>query len=86
MVKYEDLKNDINLFRKLCEDFNVETVSNLEDIYTKPSSKTHPKSDIRSGETKESQQLFSKVEWEQINTILEAFKQDFYPIKPYTNL
>lgn len=49
IIKYEDLKTDINSFYELCKAYNLKPLSNIEDVYSRPSSKTHPKSKIKLG-------------------------------------
>jgi hypothetical protein len=46
ILKQEDLKADINIFYDLCKTFNLKPLSSLQETYNKPSSKTHPKSEI----------------------------------------
>lgn len=77
VVRYEELFSDIEVFYSLCEEFNLEPISNLEDFYSKPSSKTHPDSDVR----KQHKKLvtWSEAELMKINKILDAFKTQMYP-------
>lgn len=76
IIKYEDLYKDIGVFYQLCKEFDLEPLKNIEDIYSKPSSKTHPKSSIR-GNTK-SKLSFSDDENKQVAAILNVFKANFY--------
>tara|TARA_R100000306_G_C4373463_1_gene140948 strand:+ start:202 stop:1053 length:852 start_codon:yes stop_codon:yes gene_type:complete len=79
LIKYEALRNDIELFRELCDYFNLKPVDNLEEHYKKPSSKTHPKSAIRNKEAVV--EKWKKEELAEINEILEIFKMTQYPLQ-----
>ncbi|WP_461599627.1 sulfotransferase domain-containing protein [Winogradskyella sp.] len=75
IVKYEDLKSDINLFYDLCKTYDLKPLSNLEELYGRPSSKTHPKSEIRnvSKEKKDAdEQALSQIEG-----VLKRFGVDY---------
>jgi hypothetical protein len=76
VLSYEALRNDMNLFLDLCADFDLEPLTNIEDEYTKPSSKTHPRSSIKSGAKIDSQ--FTSEELSSINRILDTFRVTFY--------
>ena len=76
MVKYEDLKKDINLFYDICKQFNLGVASDLEKNYSKPSTKTHPNSVIRKNRSIES---FNQKDLKDINRILDIFRIDLYP-------
>ncbi|QIE60626.1 sulfotransferase domain-containing protein [Rasiella rasia] len=79
LVRYEELRNDIHVFLQLCKEFNLEPLATIEKEYTKPSSKTHPKSDVlQKAPTKTT---FLEAELQQINSILDIFEVDFYPRK-----
>jgi len=80
VVKYEDLKNDISVYKNLCSIFNLKVIPNIEEVYSKPSSKTHPKSEINRGGQDEVQQFY-KIELEEINEVLKAFGGHFYQVK-----
>lgn len=72
IVKYETLIADINLFYDICRTYNLKPLSNIEDVYRRPSSKTHPKSPIKNGKqvkTNEDNQAL-----EQIQNILNRFE------------
>ncbi len=79
MIKYEELRNDMELFKELCEYFNVKPVDNLKEYYKIPSSKTHPKSNIRNKEAVV--EKWKKEEFAEINEILEIFKMKQYPLQ-----
>jgi hypothetical protein len=76
VLKYEDLLNDIQLFLNLCSEFDIEPLKDIEKIYKRPSSKTHPKSVIKGGVVPK--QKFSDEEYKAINAILNIFQADFY--------
>jgi len=71
IVRYEELKEDIGLFRSICDEFGLVPVDNLTDIYGKPSSKTHPNSSIRG---KESAVGLNDLERQEIAELLHIFK------------
>jgi len=79
VIRYEDLKADIKLFKELCDDFSLKPIENLASVYANPSSKTHPKSNIISKQEKT--ELFSHQDYEKINRILKLFKTNLYPLK-----
>lgn len=79
VLKYEALREDLQIFLSLCNDFDLEPLANIENEYKRPSSKTHPKSSIMG--TYKNPSNFSTAEIEKINTILERFKLTLYPIK-----
>lgn len=65
------------VFLSLCDFFNLEQLENIHDEYTRPSSKTHPKSAIRSN--KEAKQKLESADIKKINTILDIFESQQYP-------
>jgi len=76
LVKHEDLRNDVNVFLELCKNFDLEPVNNIEKEYKRPSSKAHPKSDVRNAN-----QSIKKLELEElqkINAILDKFEVELY--------
>jgi len=77
IVRYEDLFGDINVFYKLCKDFDLEPMQDVEKIYRKPSTKTHTGSSIRRNEPK--QLMYTQEEFKQINEILDTFQTQLYP-------
>jgi hypothetical protein len=79
IIKYEELRNDMELFKELCDYFNLKPVDNLEEFYKKPSSKTHPKSTIRNKEA--FVEKWKKGELAEINEILEIFRMTQYPLQ-----
>jgi hypothetical protein len=76
IIKYEDLKGDFSFFKAICDDFSIELAPNMEALYTRPSSKTHPKSNIRRGGAAD--HLISEIEHNKIKRILNRFELDFY--------
>jgi hypothetical protein len=78
ILKYEDLKNDIDLFLTICQEFDLKPLDNISSVYSKPSSKTHPKSNIR-GNIKNNSLSPSKIK--EINVILKKFKISRYPLQ-----
>lgn len=76
-IKYEELLGDINYFKEICQLFNLEPLHNIEEIYTRPSSKTHPRSRIINSESK--QKSFAPEEYQQINLLLDKFEVEDYP-------
>jgi hypothetical protein len=79
IIKHEDLRNDIQVFLKLCNDFDIEPLANIETEYKRPSSKTHPKSEIINKDSKELK--FTIAELDRINTLLNRFNCNLYPRK-----
>lgn len=78
VIKHEDLRADINVFKNLCNQLNFEILPTIEKEYKKPSTKTHPKSTIRG---KIDQRSFINTEEEiRIKEILQQFKQELYPL------
>jgi hypothetical protein len=79
VIKYEDLRGDINTYNKLCNDLNLEILDNIKKEYKKPSSKTHPKSNVR-GEL-DGREFLNNEELNIIYDILIKFKQNLYDFK-----
>ncbi|RFN60051.1 sulfotransferase domain-containing protein [Marixanthomonas ophiurae] len=77
VIRYEALRKDIAVFHEICNYFVIEPIKNIEEVYTKPSSKTHHKSSIVTKEKKEV--TFTSNELQQINSILDIFKTKLYP-------
>lgn len=77
VVKYEDLIADVQEFYNLCEAFSIEPISNLKSSYRKPSSKTHPESDL----LKHKKQVKPKITTQDradINKLLDIFETQLY--------
>lgn len=81
ILKYEDLRNDIQVFLDLCKDFDIKPLTNIEMEYQRPSSKTHPKSTIINKDAK-SLKLTSE-ELQNVNKLLNIFECNLYPQKQY---
>uniref|UniRef100_UPI00404A9752 sulfotransferase domain-containing protein n=1 Tax=Gelidibacter sp. TaxID=2018083 RepID=UPI00404A9752 len=79
VIKYEDLISDIRFFYDLCSQFQLDPISSLEEFYTKPSSKTHKNSMIRT--QKQQEFVWGDLELQQINSVLDMFKSKLYPRK-----
>lgn len=77
IVRHEDLRNDINLFFELSNYFHLQPIPDLAKKYNEPSSKTHPRSEIRG--SAENSAKFTKKELKEINTILDIFRCELYP-------
>lgn len=79
IVKHEDLRSDIQVFLNLCKTFDIEPMDDIHNEYKRPSSKTHPKSNVIN---KESQYKdFSSEELRMINNMLDIFQCTLYPRK-----
>ncbi|MBD0823878.1 sulfotransferase family protein [Aestuariibaculum marinum] len=76
IYKYEDIVNDITLFKAICETYGMTPVNHIEAIYRVPSSKTHPKSHVISGKMKADP--FLKDDYAVINKYLDIFKIHHY--------
>ncbi|MDW5290738.1 sulfotransferase family protein [Formosa sp. PL04] len=76
IYKYEDFRDNINLFIDFCSRHDLKPLEDLSIKFTHPSSKTHPNSTIITGHKKQSP--FTQEEFKRINTYLDLFKIDFY--------
>ena len=76
VYKYENLKADITLFLQICNTYHLKPFANIQEVYTQPSSKTHPKSTIVT--RKKNTQQFSAEEYATINRYLDIFKIELY--------
>lgn len=79
VIKYEDLISDIHVFYKLCRDYNLDPIKNIEDKYRIPSSKTHFKSNTITG--KNDVNLWTTSDLIEVNQILDKFNSSLYPRK-----
>ena len=77
VLYYEALRKDLNVFLALCKDFDLTPLQNITEEYTKPSSKTHPKSALLQKDA--ASPKFTSEELRSINSILDTFAVDFYP-------
>ena len=78
IVKHEDLRSDISIYKKLCEDLNLDVIENIENEYRKPSSKTHPKSAVHA--IVDERSFLDQEEVQKIKNILNTFHQEFYEL------
>ncbi|MBU2929548.1 sulfotransferase family protein [Winogradskyella psychrotolerans] len=76
LIKYEDVNNNIDFFLEFCKRYDLKPLITIETAFKNPSSKTHPKSEIRTG-NRASSKLNAK-ECEQLNTYLDIFKINLY--------
>jgi len=77
VLYYEELRKDVQVFLNVCQDFDLAPLANIDEAYTAPSSKTHPKSAIiKEGAVRPS---FSPEELSRINRILDTFAVTMYP-------
>lgn len=79
IVKHEELRKDVQVFLDICKEFNLKPMANINEEYGRPSSKTHPRSNIINKNSKYKD--FDKIELEQINKLLDVFKCTLYPRK-----
>lgn len=79
VVRHEVLLQDITFFYGVCERFGLEPLSDLELRYKNPSSKMHPRSKILSESSSKSALLDAET-MQEINSILNVFKTQLYPI------
>ena len=77
IIRYEELFSNIQVFENLCDEFNLESISNLADLYNRPSSKTHPDSKVINQH--KNYVGWSEDELNQINTVLDSFNTKLYP-------
>ncbi len=78
IVKYEDLKDNLDAFYELVNRFNLELPPNIDEIYNRPSSKTHPKSTIRA--VNEESNFLDDKDYSEVKNILETFQVSLYKV------
>lgn len=78
VVKFEDLRNDKEIFNNICKEINFETTPNLDAAYEKPSSKAHARG-LKGNKPKI--EMLDGDELERITTILQIFNLNLYPLK-----
>ena len=78
IIKYEDLRNNIDLYKNLCNDLNFDVLPGIDEEFKKPSTKTHPRSTIRGNQDK--RKFISDEEEKVIIKVLKQFKQNLYVI------
>ena len=76
VIKLEELRNDMMQYVSLCNLFNLQPVENLSEIFSKPSTKTHPRSEIYGGGLG---RKFSDTDFQKINRVLDIFQCELYP-------
>ena len=76
VIRYETLFSNIDVFYNLCDEFQLEPISNLKDFYREPSSKTHADSSMLTGKKEPSS--LSEIELNIINKVLDSFKTTLY--------
>jgi len=76
VLKYESIKEDVNLFLDICRAYNLDPVSDILEVFKQPSSKTHAKSNIITGKKNESR--LSPEEYDILNSYLDMFAIDVY--------
>ncbi|WP_299101284.1 sulfotransferase domain-containing protein [uncultured Winogradskyella sp.] len=80
VVKYEDLVSNIDVYYNLCKSFEIEPISNLESHYRKPSSKTHPKSELISAQNQTKAKI-TEADKARVNELLDIFETQLYKIE-----
>ncbi len=78
VIKFEELRNDKEVYLNICKEFNLETLANLDAVYGRPSSKSHPRG-LKGNGVKDTS--LNESELESISAVLQSFGLDFYPIK-----
>lgn len=73
LLRYEDVAGNPDRIRKLIDRIGLKAPENLEKIVGIPSSKTHPKSELRRAKTIPSANQFTQKEIAQIEQILSIF-------------
>lgn len=79
ILKYEALRDDISIFLDLCKEFDIKPLANIEKEYQRPSSKTHPKSNIINKRAENIK--LSLEELQVVNKLLDTFECNLYPRK-----
>ncbi|WP_104734325.1 sulfotransferase domain-containing protein [Hanstruepera ponticola] len=77
LVRYEDLKSNVEEYRLLCEELDITPIDDLDKLYAQPSTKTHSRSVIINTDKQENKWVVSDLE--RINLILDVFKTRLYP-------
>lgn len=76
LLKYESVKGHIEVFLNLCKDYDLEPLKNIQDVFEKPSSKTHRNSEVVTGI--KAKRKLSAEEHIILNNYLDIFKIDLY--------
>ncbi|TXE21536.1 sulfotransferase family protein [Psychroflexus gondwanensis] len=77
VVKHEALRNDVEVYKTLCQTLGIEVLGHIDNEYKKPSTKAHPKSSVRGGSELDN---LSEVELENIKVVLGQFNQSLYSL------
>ncbi|HLW07009.1 MAG TPA: hypothetical protein VKY45_05545 [Marinilabiliaceae bacterium] len=77
VIKFEELRNDKNIYVSLCQEFNFQVTPNLEKVFQQPSSKVHPRG-LKGDKLKITSINQNVVE--SIDAMLKTFELDIYPI------
>jgi hypothetical protein len=77
LVKHEALRNDVEVYKTLCQTLGIEVLGHIDNEYKKPSTKAHPKSSVRGGLELDN---LSEVELENIKVVLDQFNQSLYSL------
>ena len=82
IIKHEELRGNVEVFKNLCKQFHLEPVKDIEKAYVRPSTKAHPKSEVRN--TDAVQKKLAEDELLKINAILDQFQVKLYPRKTFS--
>lgn len=77
VIKFEELRNNKNVYLNLCKDLDLDTLPDIDTIYERPSSKSHPRG-LKG--TKIQKATLNESELGSISVILQTLGLDFYPI------
>jgi hypothetical protein len=78
ILKQEDLRADVQVYIDLCDSLGIEVLEGINNEYKKPSSKAHPKSDVRG--VSDQREFLSEEEKTLILGVLEKFGQKIYEL------
>ncbi|MBZ9652098.1 sulfotransferase domain-containing protein [Psychroflexus montanilacus] len=78
IVKHEDLRTDVGVYKNLCATLGIEVLDGIEKEYKKPSTKAHPKSTVRG--QNDDREFLNEGEKGLILKVLEKFGQKFYEL------
>lgn len=76
LLKYENVNGNIEVYLNLCKRYNLKPLTNIQDVFEKPSSKTHRNSEVVTG-IKEKRKL-SLEQYTILNNYLDIFEIDLY--------
>ena len=72
-LDYEELAGNLDLYLEILSQVEFDAPSNLEKLFNRPSSKTHPKSNINKGNSANYKTLLTESDLEGIITVLRLF-------------